>query len=124
MKTRVAAVLPLVSWILLVSLASPNQLRAQVDRGGIVGTITDPTSARIPGAEITITNTSTNEAKRLTSDTSGNYAANLLRIGTYSVTVQKQGFEKLVKPTVEVGVNQVIRIDCNCSWDVRQRWWR
>src|SRR5213075_784757 len=32
-------------------------------------------------------------------------------IGTYSVSVQKAGFEQTVKRGVDVGVNQVVRID-------------
>src|SRR2546422_8314625 len=35
----------------------------------------------------------------------------LLRIGTYTVTVEKEGFRKTVRPDVEVGVNQVVRVD-------------
>lgn len=110
MKMRVSAGM-VVRSLLLISLAFSTPLYGQVDRGAIVGTITDPSSARVPGAEITITNLATNESSKVSSDSSGEYAAKLLRIGTYSVTAQKAGFERMVKRTVDVGVNQVIRID-------------
>lgn len=96
-----SAALPTVS-ALFGCLLLPSLLLAQVDRGGIVGTVTDPTGARLPGAEITVTNQATNQPTKLTTDASGNYVANLLRIGTYSVTAQKQGFQKTVEPSVEV----------------------
>ncbi|HKT70303.1 MAG TPA: carboxypeptidase-like regulatory domain-containing protein, partial [Terriglobales bacterium] len=97
------------NFLFVMVVARP--LAAQVDRGGIVGTISDPSGARVPGAEVVVTNLSTNEAVKLTTDASGNYSANLLRIGTYSVAVSKEGFDKIVKPSVDVGVNQVVRVD-------------
>jgi len=84
---------------------------AQVDRGNIVGTVTDPTGARISNAQITITNLETGQPVHLTTDDEGNYNANLLKIGTYSVLATKQGFEKTVQPSVDVAVNQSVRVD-------------
>ena len=84
---------------------------AQVDRGNIVGTVTDPTGARISNAQITITNLETGQPVHLTTDVEGNYNANLLKIGTYSVLATKQGFEKTVQPSVDVAVNQSVRVD-------------
>jgi len=84
---------------------------AQVDRGAIVGSVTDPTGARISNAQITIVNLETGEPIRLTTDGEGNYSAKLLRIGTYSVSATKQGFEKTVQPKADVTVNQSVRVD-------------
>src|SRR5437879_6428579 len=95
----------------LVVAASTSSLVAQVDRGSIVGTVSDPSGASVPGAQVTIKNLATDQSVRLTTDSSGKYAANVLRIGTYSVTGEKQGFKKAVEPNVEVGVNQVVRVD-------------
>jgi hypothetical protein len=111
MKRFLRLTLPFLAFNFVWVMVSAHSLPAQVDRGGIVGTISDPTGARVPGAEVVVTNLSTNEAVKLTTDASGNYAANLLRIGTYSVAVSKEGFDKVVKPSVEVGVNQVLRVD-------------
>src|SRR5437868_12326649 len=92
-------------------LTFSSLLLAQVDRGGITGTVSDPSGARVPGAEVTITNVATNQPTKVTTDASGNFAANLLRIGTYSVTVEKQGFQKTIESKVEVGINQIVRLD-------------
>ena len=84
---------------------------AQVDRGAIIGTVTDPSGARISDAQITITNHETSQASHLTTDGEGNYNANLLKIGTYSVSATKQGFETTFQASVEVAVNQSVRVD-------------
>jgi hypothetical protein len=107
MSHRVRRVLLCVS--VIVSLTLP--VAAQVDRGAIVGTVTDPAGARVANAQVTITNLAANQSTTVTTDAEGNFAANLLRIGTYSVTGEKQGFQKTVQPSVEVGVNQTIRVE-------------
>jgi len=84
---------------------------AQVDRGAVLGTVTDPSGARIASARITITNHETGQLVHLTTDDQGNYTANLLRIGTYSVSATKQGFETTVQSSVDVAVNQSVRVD-------------
>ncbi len=84
---------------------------AQVDRGAIVGTVTDPSGARLAGAHVTITNLDTSQPVHLTTDEEGNYKANLLKIGTYSVSATKEGFEKTVQASVDVAVNQIVRLD-------------
>ena len=111
MKHGINLIAPLLIFGFFLMLAINEPLYAQVDRGGIVGTITDPSGARVAAADVVVTNLSTNESVHLTTDSSGSYAANLLRIGTYSVAVRKEGFDQLIKPRVEVGVNQVVRVD-------------
>src|SRR5205814_5278551 len=95
----------------LVLISCSSILIAQVDRGNIVGTVSDPSGANVEAAKVAIRNLATDQSVEVTTDTSGAYAANLLRIGTYSVTVERQGFKKAVEPNVEVGVNQVVRVN-------------
>ncbi|HLB90365.1 MAG TPA: carboxypeptidase-like regulatory domain-containing protein, partial [Terriglobales bacterium] len=94
-----------------VVISCSSTLIAQVDRGNIVGTVSDPSGANVEGAKVVIRNLATDQSVEVTTDSSGAYAANLLRIGTYSVTVERQGFKKAVEPNVEVGVNQVVRVN-------------
>ena len=82
-----------------------------MDRGAIVGTVTDQGGARIAAAEVTVTNVETNQSTRVTTNEEGAFAANLLRIGTYSVSAEKKGFQKTVQQNVEVGVNQSVKAD-------------
>lgn len=75
------------------ALVAAHPAMAQVDRGNIVGTVTDPSGARISGAQITITHRGTGQTIHFTTDDEGNYNANLLKIGTYSVSATRQGFQ-------------------------------
>lgn len=84
---------------------------AQVDRGAIVGAVTDPTGARLSNAQVTITNRDTGQSVHIAADDEGNYNAKLLKIGAYSVSATKQGFETTVQSSVDVAVNQSVRVD-------------
>ncbi|MDP9160203.1 MAG: carboxypeptidase regulatory-like domain-containing protein [Acidobacteriota bacterium] len=96
---------------LLFLAVVPKLLIAQVDRGAIVGNVTDPIGARVPQARVTIINLATNQSVNVTSGDDGQYTADLLHIGTYSITVEKQGFQKAIQPNVDVAVNQKARVD-------------
>src|SRR3954467_9619235 len=84
---------------------------AQVDRGTIVGTVTDPSGARISDAVVVITNRDTGEPIHLTTNSEGDYNARLVKIGNYSVSATKQGFERTIQQSVDVAVNQSVRVD-------------
>jgi len=103
--------LPAVVFSVVLASALTASAVAQVDRGAILGTVTDQAGARIGDAQVTITNLAANQPTAVTTDAEGNFAANLLRIGTYSVSAAKQGFEKTIQQNVEVGVNQTVRVD-------------
>ncbi len=111
MKSRFLAGVSLSSLALSLLGLGQSNLHAQVDRGSIVGTVTDSTGAVVPGATVTITNVATNQSVKLTTDSSGAYVANILRIGTYKVTAEKEGFQKTEQASLEVAVNQVVRVD-------------
>ncbi|MGH9430258.1 MAG: carboxypeptidase regulatory-like domain-containing protein, partial [Terriglobia bacterium] len=85
--------------------------RAQVDRGSMVGTVRDSSGAVVPGAAVTIANVATGLTAHLSTDASGNYTANLLQIGSYSVIAEKPGFRKTARTGVTLGVNETIRVD-------------
>jgi hypothetical protein len=106
-RLSLTVVLLLSFWL----LTNSDPLLAQVDRGGIVGLVTDPAGARVSGAQVTVTNLAANQSISVTTDENGQYAADLLRIGTYSITVEKPGFQKAVQSNVDVGVNQTARVD-------------
>jgi hypothetical protein len=79
--------------------------------GTILGTVTDPTSATIAGASITVTNLGTNEASRVKTDEVGNYFVPNLRPGNYSVTVEASGFKKFVQDGIPLQIDQRARVD-------------
>ena len=84
---------------------------AQDITGSIVGTVTDPTGAGVPGAKVSITNTDRNSVLRtLTTDAQGSYGAPLLPIGRYSVVVEANGFKKSTQSSIELNVNDSLTV--------------
>ena len=64
---------------------------SQDTRGTIVGKISDPSGAVIPGAEVVVTNLATGTKVALTTNAGGMYLAPLLPPGTYQETVRFRG---------------------------------
>ena len=65
---------------------------AQTVTGNIVGNVTDPSGAVIPGATITAHNVDTGVDSKSTSNSAGLYRIEFLPIGRYSVTINASGF--------------------------------
>jgi hypothetical protein len=101
--------------LLGVFLFSCGAAHAQVQSGRIVGTVSDPQHAAVPGATVTVTNTGTNISQTLTADESGNYVDTPLDPGTYTVTVTAAGFEKTVRGGIDLVVGQVAEVDLDLS---------
>ena len=77
-----------------LSILCVSPAAAQLDRGGIVGTVSDLAGARVPGAKVTVTNTATNTGQVMQTNGEGNYSVNNLQIGAYSVSVDKTGVRR------------------------------
>jgi carboxypeptidase family protein/TonB-dependent receptor-like protein len=92
-------------------LAGQPLLRAQVTTGRIAGVVTDPSGSALPDVSVTVTQVDTATSTTVTTDATGNYLATNLKIGTYTVSFQKQGFQRSVESNVDVGIGQVVRVD-------------
>jgi len=75
---------------------------AQENSGLITGIVTDATGAGVPGASITATTALVPKGIEVQSDSQGKYLLPRLPIGTYTLTVSKQGFSKLVQRNINV----------------------
>src|SRR5436853_1559430 len=84
---------------------------AQVQAGRIVGTITDPNKAVVPNAKIVITNTATNQAQSLTTNSAGDFVLTPVNPGIYHIEVTASGFGTAEVNNVEVIVGQSARAD-------------
>jgi hypothetical protein len=72
--------------------------------GSIIGTVTDPSGAVVPGAKVTATNTATGRAQSTLTGASGTFSIPQVAPGTYTVTVEKSGFQRYVSSGVVVSV--------------------
>jgi hypothetical protein len=95
----------------LALLASSAIVAGQQETATITGEVRDASGGLIPKAAITVTNTSTNLSVKGESNDSGLYTLVSLRPGLYSVSVEKDGFKRLVRPAITLQVNQVVRLD-------------
>lgn len=84
---------------------------AQEARGNITGIVTDPHGLVVAGAHVVATNVATNVQTATVSNGSGNYALLYLPVGTYSITVEQSGFDKLVQHGVELHVGDELKVD-------------
>ncbi|OFV80837.1 MAG: hypothetical protein A2Y78_08665 [Acidobacteria bacterium RBG_13_68_16] len=99
----------LVSLVLVAGFNS--SLAAQDFRGSISGTVKDESGGVLPGASVTVTNTSTNIATALTTNDRGFYQARYLISGTYSVEASLDGFQTVVRSGIEVRVGDSVSLD-------------
>lgn len=83
--------------VLLCTAASlfiaAGTLSAQGLTGQISGVIQDSSSGAMAGASVTLTNTGTNQAKVVTTDSSGNFIFAQLLASTYNLNVSAAGFK-------------------------------
>lgn len=79
--------------------------------GTITGTVTDPSEAGIPAAQVTARNVDTGLERTTESGEFGLYTLTLLPVGQYEVTVKKQGFSDKTIGAVRVGVGQSITVE-------------
>jgi hypothetical protein len=94
---------------LVLALAAP--LSAQKDAGAIVGLVRDSTGAVVADAKVTVTDVDRGVQLTLSTNRQGEYVASPLRIGHYSVTVEKDGFKKSVAGPVQVNIQDRVGVD-------------
>lgn len=95
---------------LLCVLASAVAL-AQSTGGRIVGRVSDPTGASVPGATITLTNEATGVNSTNTSDANGDFSFLQMPVGTYTVTVDRSGFKQDVRKGTVLELNEVLTLN-------------
>jgi Carboxypeptidase regulatory-like domain/TonB dependent receptor len=95
--------------------ASSAWAQATTAAGTLQGTVTDPTAAVIPGANVTISNKSTGLQRTETTNNTGSYVFNLLPAGIYEVRVTAKGFASGLYENVELFVGRTTTIDARLS---------
>src|SRR5579863_8802194 len=94
--------------ILLLSLTAPLSLLFADELGArIRGTITDPSGAGVPDAQVTATNNATRVAVTVPSATDGTFQFLTLPVGDYNLTVTKAGFRNFTARNIQLTLNQV-----------------
>jgi hypothetical protein len=96
---------------LLSTLLAVSSLLAQSNAGQITGTVFDPTKAVIDGVTISAANIATNVTQIAITNKYGVYSLPALGPGAYRVTLEKTGFEKLVREPITVVSGSTVALD-------------
>jgi hypothetical protein len=110
-KRRLASSGALVLIAILLFFGLPTVLHAQIDTGGLTGTVTDSTGAKIVGAQVTLTNTDTTVAIKTYTTSTGTYVFGSVKAGSYSLNATSKGFKAYRANGIQVHVQQTNSLD-------------
>ena len=102
---------------LLACLLTPHTAwaQAQATTGVIRGLVTDEANAPVSGALVTLRNQETNVTRTVRTSDRGIYAAPLLPLGRYEVTVRAIGFAAVTRRDLALRVGQALDIPFRVS---------
>src|ERR1035437_5273419 len=84
---------------------------AQYENGSLVGTIRDSSEAAIPNVNVKVTNNATGIVMNVTSNGAGDYEAQSLRVGVYTIYASAPGFAGAIAKEISITVGGRMRID-------------
>ena len=84
---------------------------AQITQGRLTGTVTDTQGAVLPGVTVTVTSPALIGVQSTVSQADGRFLFPALPSGTYKLTFELSGFQKLTRDNVQVLLAQTISID-------------
>src|SRR5215469_7871338 len=94
---------------MMFAIISATSIHAQEYRGEMIGRVTDPSGAVIPGAAVT----AQGPQQKYTAKTNGSGDFNIpfVQPGTYDVSVVAQGFKNQVEKNVVIDVAQKVNLN-------------
>ena len=108
--------MPKLSRTLLLLATTALAAHAQTVTGTILGVVTDPSGAVVPGASVAAINRATGFSRSAKSDREGNYLITFLPPGAYSVQANGAGFERTVRENITVQADEHARADFALKW--------
>src|SRR6267154_6028 len=100
---------------LLLTVCAWSAFAQSPTAGRIAGTVRDPASELIVGAEVIVKSKGTAEERRVSTDEEGNYSVPLLPPGIYTVRIRANGFAQSVFDPVQVVITETTTVDANLS---------
>ncbi len=99
----------------MFALLAALPLTAQTYRGGIGGTVFDPTGAAIPNATVVLTNSQTGATRKTDTTSDGGYVFQDLEIGSYSLGITAAGFGNATLENISVNPGAVTPVNPKLS---------
>jgi hypothetical protein len=95
----------------LLALTAASSCFGQAFTASLTGVVTDPAAAVIPGVEVKLRNTATNEERSTGTGVEGRYTFSQLLPGTYELQVAATGFKTFVQTNIILRANQSAAFD-------------
>jgi Carboxypeptidase regulatory-like domain len=96
---------------LLAAVLTSAAAWGQIGGATILGTVTDPANSVIVGATIKVTHLPTNTVTTVASNGSGLYTVPDLPVGPYQLTVEMQGFKRVLRSGIVLQVGDRALVD-------------
>ena len=98
--------------VLLASsaLLLPSSATAQTS-GAITGQVLDSSKAAVADATVTAENVGTGETRSVQTNSQGYYTLTELRVGTYDISAERQGFRRTVQKGVLLNVATTVQLN-------------
>jgi hypothetical protein len=95
----------------ILTLLVAGFVHAQTSTATLQGHVEDSSSAKIPGAQIQITNVNTAATRQASTDADGEYVVPFLPPGQYTLAVEKPGFRRFTQTNVTLRVGQTLALN-------------
>src|SRR5262245_50928448 len=97
--------------LLAMVMSVPLSGWSQSTQGSILGNVTDPSGAFVPGAQVEAKNEATNFVRKTVSNEQGFYLIERLEPGPYTLTLELTGFKKVIRNDLKLVTNAQMRMD-------------
>ena len=113
MRSNQLSAPPNTFFLLAVSafVLASSLLAQSAGTGALTGTVTDPTGGVVPGAQVTLISTDTNQTRTAATGIDGSYRFALLPPGTYRVRFSATGFKTAEVSSMNVSVTETPVLD-------------
>ena len=87
----------------------------------LVGNVVDATGKTVAGSRVSAVNRDSGDTYSVLTNETGNYNIQFVRVGTYNLSVERSGFQRLEKTGIVVENNEVVRNDITLALGVVSR---
>jgi len=95
----------------LVAVVLPASLWGQAVSSLLNGTVTDPSGAVVPNAEVTLTQVNTGVSQKTVTGSEGLYTFPQLPVGLYELKVSAPGFKEFVQRGIRLNLGEKVRVE-------------
>lgn len=101
------------TFVAILPLLVVHTIRAQSLYGSLVGHVTDPAGATVPGAGVKIIHLETQQVRGTRTNIDGYYSFPAIPPGTYELEISRDGFQTFMQRKIPVSINSIVRVDAS-----------